>query len=189
MRLSATRFMLTTWGEQRRRVLTGRTERQVWLFDGRKLHTHAVNHVDGWAEKSPAAALRDGGRSGKVEQHFAEVYTGDGLEVWRALEGAPELVRVALEWRYVGEAARIELTPTGWEAISGLVSRGVHYVAGRFRAMAGWQVPAALLAENASAKARAKALGISRATYFRRMAREPDSVAAYIAAWRAGSKK
>src|SRR2546423_279673 len=84
------RPMLRTWGQQRRRILTGRRQ-----------FREGAAHIDGHPSRSALAGLFEGGSSGKVEQHFAEVYTGDGLEVWRAMQGAAFGVRQILEFHYV----------------------------------------------------------------------------------------
>jgi hypothetical protein len=81
--------MLRTWGRQRRRVLTGRRTQR----DG-------AEHVDGYTNRSTASLLREGGSSGRHEQHYCEVYSGDALIVWRELQTAPEEVRGILEVHY-----------------------------------------------------------------------------------------
>jgi hypothetical protein len=179
--------MLRTWGKQRRRILSGRTVRALVGFDGRKMFCIHLEHEDGHASRSATALVREGGRSGKVEQHFAEVYTGDGRRIWRALHGAPEDVRLVLDWWYVGPPY-VEYRGGGDECRA-LLWRAKHYVAGRLRAIAGQPMPAALLAANAPAANRARALGLSRATYFRRVKDPAGPLSAYLDGWRTGLKK
>lgn len=81
------------WGAQRRRVVLG-----GFVVDG-------VPHQDGFSRSSLLARIRElgdgAGQRGQLRQHFAEVYTGEGLAFQRAIAGAREHWRVLAELRYV----------------------------------------------------------------------------------------
>jgi hypothetical protein len=178
--------LLRAWAVQRRRVLLGGYWRRISLG----LYDPPAWHCDGHPELSVAALVRDGGRSGKIEQHFAEVYTGDALTVWRALNGAPEQSREVLDVHYVVTMGSLR---TRWEFL-GLDRKGYftrlriaeHYLAGRLHAMEGHDMPACLLVDGASQRARAKALGLALTSYHRWQKKHPDTLDAYLAGWRGG---
>lgn len=81
------------WGAQRRRVVLG-----GFVVDG-------VPHQDGFSRSSLLARIRELGdgaaQRGQPRQHFAEVYTGEGLAFQRAIAGTREHWRVLAELRYV----------------------------------------------------------------------------------------
>jgi hypothetical protein len=92
--------MLREWGAQRRRIISGKLVRK----DG-------SIHYDGWPSDSVAAAAREGGitgGSGFVNQHFAEVYSGDALDIWRAYRAAPIEVREILHLHFVVQLEEAE---------------------------------------------------------------------------------
>lgn len=73
--------MLRAFGAQKRRAMTGlRT-----FADG-------ATHEDGWPPISVGAFAREGGITGgggTSGGHYAEVYTGDGLTMWRIYQRLP----------------------------------------------------------------------------------------------------
>ncbi len=81
------------WGAQRRRIVLG-----GFVTDG-------VHHRDGFNRSSLLARIREfgdgAGQRGHLHQHFAEVYTGEGLAFQRALVGVREHWRLIAELRYV----------------------------------------------------------------------------------------
>jgi hypothetical protein len=118
--------MLRVWAAQKKRAMSG-----VRRFaDG-------TVHEEGWnATSSVAVALqgRGTGGSGAKGQRMTEVYTGDGLIIWRIYSDAPIEVREILFAHYVAsgrahtKAAQLEISvPTYWKRLD-----SAHYfVAGR----------------------------------------------------------
>lgn len=181
--------MLKGWAEQRRRILLGRKVYRSGFerIDGRIRWIEGGEHVDGHPSISVAAVIRDGGRSGKVEQHFPEVYTGDGLSVWRALYGAPEQVRTVLHVHYVHVSTvreKYQLLHVERARYFEMLQHAEHYVGGRLMAAEGEELPAALLAPNAPKKARAAALDVSERQLLRY--EEGGAVDGLVEGYRAG---
>jgi hypothetical protein len=63
-------------------------------------------HEDGWPDKSPQErwqSMQDAAGSGTfiVSQFPEESFTGDGRDVWREVQNAPERLRAILEVHYV----------------------------------------------------------------------------------------
>jgi hypothetical protein len=85
--------MLRTWASQKKRAM-----------NGRKRFADGSVHEDGWSAISVAAFMNEGrstGGSGPRGQRFEEVFSGDGLVIWRALADAPLDVREVLLAHYV----------------------------------------------------------------------------------------
>lgn len=85
--------MLEEWGRQRLRIMTGKLVRQ----DGSV-------HEDGWSATSVTDAAREGmitGGSGMTHQHFAEVYKGNALIIWRHYSASPIEYREILHLHFV----------------------------------------------------------------------------------------
>lgn len=79
--------MLQRWARQKQRAMTGT----------RKFADGGI-HDDGFSSMSASAFGREGGSTGgssSSTQHYAEVYTGDALLIWRIFATAPrELVEI-----------------------------------------------------------------------------------------------
>jgi hypothetical protein len=118
--------MLRQWAAQKRRAMTGI----------RRFADGGV-HEDGWPEISISALAREGGStggSGAKGQQFDEVYSGDGLTIWRILSDSPYEVREILFAHFVaaGDAKRkareLQISlPTYWNRLN----NAYYYVAGR----------------------------------------------------------
>lgn len=83
--------MCRVWGAQKRSVLSP---------------IRPSGHLDGWPESTLLARIKDekygaGHFSGRVSQHFPEVYLGDGLKIHRAIQRMPESPRAVMEVHYV----------------------------------------------------------------------------------------
>lgn len=78
-------------------ALWGRQKRRIWA--GMDWH----GNIDGYAQSllGRIKEERDGASSSQVRQHWPEVFTGDGLDVQRSLDGLGEVPRAALHFRYV----------------------------------------------------------------------------------------
>lgn len=75
----------------------GRQKRRIWV--GADWH----GNVDGYAQSllGRIKEERDGATSNQVSQYWPEVYSGQGLDVQRCLQGLGEFPRAALHFRYV----------------------------------------------------------------------------------------
>lgn len=85
--------MCREWARQYRRIAQG----GVVYPDGTFV-------VDGWPTVTLLGKLReerDGATQGRMSQHFAEVYRGDGLLIWLAMESMPLREREVLYARYL----------------------------------------------------------------------------------------
>jgi hypothetical protein len=82
--------MLRTWRAQTVRNWTGKRE----FPDG-------PPHTDGWPTVSLLGRIDQTWGGGPPDQRWAEVYTGDGLHVWRALHDMPFQPRLVLYAKYL----------------------------------------------------------------------------------------
>lgn len=88
------RLACRRWGSQKRRVILGHVARPGY-----------ITHVDGYPAQSVLARIRDerdgAGQGAVATQRWLEVYTGDGLDVQRAIQGMPEHPLLVFNIQYV----------------------------------------------------------------------------------------
>jgi hypothetical protein len=121
--------MLRVWAAQRRRVLSGMKALRPSLGD-----PNPGVHFDGWSSTSPAAAPHEGGFGTDIQQHFPEVYSGDGLIIWRALQGCEYGIWQILHthWILPGDIdAKIEGLGTGRREYYRMLDEAYIWLAGR----------------------------------------------------------
>lgn len=115
-------------------ALWGRQKRRIWV--GKDWH----GNVDGYAQSllGRIKEERDGASSSQVNQHWPEVFTGDGLDVQRCLGGLAEAPRAALHFRYVWDpewnvtiATKASYLGVKRTEYFQLIARGESYLHGR----------------------------------------------------------
>jgi hypothetical protein len=118
--------MCREWARQYRR-----------LAQGGVVYPDKAFAPDGWPMSTLLGKMREegaGAAQGRISQHFAEVYSGDGLLIWRAMERMPLLERVVVHGRFLGcepvkeQAAQIGISPAGYWAT---LDRAFFFLAGR----------------------------------------------------------
>lgn len=122
--------MCREWARQYRRIVQGGVVRADGVFE-----------PDGWPTTTILGKLReerDGAGQGKVSQHFAEVYRGDGLLIRRAMERMPLAEREVLYARHLSrDLVRTQADVLGL-SVAGYWSRldrAYFFLAGRVDAM------------------------------------------------------
>ncbi len=108
------------------------------IHRGYKVLADGALHWDGWPTVTVMGKIRtDGegaGQQGAHTQHFPEVYSKDGLLIWRALEGMPIAPREVLYAKWLSsepvrvQARFLELPISRYWV---LLDNAYYYVAGR----------------------------------------------------------
>ncbi|MGH9641096.1 MAG: hypothetical protein ACRD3Q_01595 [Terriglobales bacterium] len=109
--------MLNAWAAQKKRAMTG-----VTVLPGGAIHE------DGWPATSSTMLPFQGGSSGNPpgvhNQHFDEVFTGNGRIMWQILSTSPGNVREIIHVHYIApgdagtKAAELEIPRTRyWERV------------------------------------------------------------------------
>jgi len=119
--------MLRTWRVQYLRVATGR-----------RVFPDGHVHLDGWPTATVLGRIRaegeGAGQRGTVGQHFAEVYTGEALLIWRAMHGMPIGPKEVLYAKTLArDPVRLQAQMLGLKtsAYWSLLDNAYYYLAGR----------------------------------------------------------
>lgn len=127
-------YMLRTWGSQWRRIALGGTV--VRNEKGEIIH----RHIDGYPTSSLSDFRGKIGFGTSSEQHWAEVYTGDGLLVHRAMQHLSEVQRqtITISYGVVAENGRPYPAPERAEFLG--MSRAMFFqvLGGAEQFIAGW---------------------------------------------------
>jgi hypothetical protein len=123
--------MLRTWRVQYLRAATGR-----------RVFPDGHVHVDGWPTATVLGRIRAEGdgasQRGTVGQHFAEVYTGEALLVWRGMFGMPIAPKEVLFAKTLArDPVRLQAQMLGLKtsAYWSLLDNAYYYLAGRILAI------------------------------------------------------
>ena len=122
--------MLREWARQYRRI---------WL--GGVVYPDGQFTPDGWPTTTILGKLReerDGATQGRVSQHFDEVYHGDGLLVWRAMERMPIGPRSVIYCKYLcRDLVRTQADEIGISVATywAMLDRAYYFLAGRLDAL------------------------------------------------------
>lgn len=118
--------MCREWSRQYRRIAQGGVIRHDGVFE-----------PDGWPTTTILAKLReerDGAGQRRLTQHFAEVYRGDGLLIWRAMDRMPLPERQVLYARFLSRdlvKVQAELLGVSVAQYWTTLDRAYYYLAGR----------------------------------------------------------
>jgi hypothetical protein len=119
--------MLAVWKVQYLRAMRGYQQ----FADG-------MRHFDGWPASTILGKIRaegeGAGQGGTFKQHFSEVYFGDGLLIWRAMQEmpiGPKEVLYAKLLSYESVSKQIKLLGITWQEHGTRLDCAYYYLAGR----------------------------------------------------------
>jgi hypothetical protein len=121
--------MLKSWAEQ-----------YVRARNGYRTFADGTRHFDGWPVATVLAKIREDGEGagqGMRRQSYAEVYAGDGLTIWRAMDGMRIDLREVLYARYLSRQPirqQAQNLGLGERDYFRLLDNAFHYLEGRISA-------------------------------------------------------